>query len=775
MHSLGKRTVIYEGSWVLSTKSSIPPAGMRQLYELLRKAFSVLRANGPWCLRTILHVWQLFKQRIRLHFPSNQQAYIPEKPESLPTCTKIIVASRIPESYFLEEHPPSNGTSLHGSSSTQAESSSSSSSHASTRQTTIPRLHIRETPRRQSTSATFFPCGTTFASPLQGSSSTEALSSSSSHASTRRTPRLPGLDIRETPRRQSTSATFSSGTTLVSSPLTVSPCGSHPLPGCKDESATDEFKPKITAPAKSRRYDPRPRYDVDSRPIPAGSPSVSRERKYGLPPNWQQYIHPEGQIYFVHARESAPCINVITDADAYDSKVQNAASHFADKILTRAADFWTFDDPAHVELMVDVDVDVDVDDPAAFSYYFIDHKNAVIFWMDEVSTDGIGIPDVSGTAHLRTHIQTQYWLHQEYFPCHREVSEKDERELNATLAQNCIDFMTCNTSTSLYESPRLESILGITNNLTNFEGIHGQRNWIVARLWKSILESRAVNHFGERGARLYRTQIEEEESSSPIFMKFIFFLLFGAPSIHLRSLRKLYPDNVIYTYGWQKYMEALCNEWHNMILWATVLLAANMSFLAIFNSTDQVIQENQAVTCSIVSTLSSTVSIVIGMLLVRPGPLADRQAEAEDGAKYLLKETHDGLGLRPLAIVYSLSYACLMWAMVTYIAAILLFVFKSGLSMISQAVISAIAVSLGATLAWVIQRFWHHDHELHCRDSVRSLSPVALIRLLGRVTARARIPEAANAFIVPNWLRRVTTRREVADTALPSAHGPQGP
>jgi hypothetical protein len=51
-------------------------------------------------------------------------------------------------------------------------------------------------------------------------------------------------------------------------------------------------------------------------------------------------------------------------------------------------------------------------------------------------------------------------------------------------------------------------------------------------------------------------------------------------------------------------------------------LLANMSFLAIFNSTDQVIQENRAVTCSLVSTLSSTVSIVIGMLLFRVSDVA---------------------------------------------------------------------------------------------------------------------------------------------------------
>ncbi|KAF8531098.1 hypothetical protein JB92DRAFT_245273 [Gautieria morchelliformis] len=437
------------------------------------------------------------------------------------------------------------------------------------------------------------------------------------------------VDIREPPRRGSTTTTFSpSGTTFVSSPITVSPRGSLPLPS--DKSDPDKFKPRVSTPTKSRRYDPRPSPVVCSRPIPAGPLSVSRGRKYGLPSDWQEYIHPE-------------------DAYAYESEVRNTVSDFADKILARvASDFWTLD-PAHVELMVDVDID----DPAASSYYFIDHENAVVFWIDEVSTDDIDIPDVSGNGHLRIYIQGEYWLHQEYFPCHRKASEKDECELVATLTHNCIDVITGNTSTSSFDRAQLESILGVMSNLKHTVGNHSQRNCIVARLWSEIHTARFINYY--------------------VF----FLLLFDAPSTHLTTLRKFYVDKVVYTDMWRKSMEALTNDWHNMILWATVLLA--------------VIQENQAVTCSLVSTLSSTSSIVIGLLLVRKHrPLTE--THAADGSQYIERVAHPRLGMRPLAIVYSLPYACLMWAMATYIAAILLFVFKSGVSVVSQALIGSIAV-----------------------------------------------------------------------------------
>jgi hypothetical protein len=53
-------------------------------------------------------------------------------------------------------------------------------------------------------------------------------------------------------------------------------------------------------------------------------------------------------------------------------------------------------------------------------------------------------------------------------------------------------------------------------------------------------------------------------------MKVFFLLLFDAPSTHLSTLRNFYVDKVVYTDGWRKFMEALSNDWHNMILWVGV-------------------------------------------------------------------------------------------------------------------------------------------------------------------------------------------------------------
>ncbi|KAF8522026.1 hypothetical protein JB92DRAFT_1749008 [Gautieria morchelliformis] len=94
-----------------------------------------------------------------------------------------------------------------------------------------------------------------------------------------------------------------------------------------------------------------------------------------------------------------------------------------------------------------------------------------------------------------TRIQEEYWLHQEYFPCHRNVSEEDECELIATLAQNSIGVITsgvigCNVPTSFLDGPQLESILGITNNLTSACQSDGSSQILIIEIFSSRLRGK---------------------------------------------------------------------------------------------------------------------------------------------------------------------------------------------------------------------------------------------------------------------------------------------
>jgi len=339
---------------------------------------------------------------------------------------------------------------------------------------------------------------------------------------------------------------------------------------------------------------------------------------------------------------------------------------------------------------------------------------------------------------------------------HRDLPANSEQHLVATLTHSCIDLITSTTSTTSFDRSQLETILGVMKSLKNTTGFNGQRNCIVARLWNEIYHTRFINFFGEKNARLFRTQIKPEEKPPSVWLKIAFLLLFDAPSTHLITLQELWVDEVLYSEGWRKFMEALVADWQDLIFWTTVLLAANMSFLAIFNSEQQVIAESRAVTCSLVSTLCSTVSIVIGLLHVRKHRPRARQ-HASDGNDYLQNAKHPTLGMRPLAIVYSLPYAFLMWAMVTFIAAILLYTFNTGLSTTITTIIGTISFCLGATLVWAISYFWKDELQLgdDFRDMRRTLyeSPVKLNHLVGKLSPRNHDPEAANTPMIRFWSR----------------------
>ncbi|KAF8518300.1 hypothetical protein BU17DRAFT_91175 [Hysterangium stoloniferum] len=64
-------------------------------------------------------------------------------------------------------------------------------------------------------------------------------------------------------------------------------------------------------------------------------------------------------------------------------------------------------------------------------------------------------------------------------------------------------------------------------------------------------------------------------------------------------------------------------------------------------------------------------------------------------------------------------YALLMWAMVSFIAVLLPYVFKSGVSTHSEIIIGSLALALGVTLIWVIQFFWKDDLKL--KEDLQSL------------------------------------------------------
>jgi len=189
-----------------------------------------------------------------------------------------------------------------------------------------------------------------------------------------------------------------------------------------------------------------------------------------------------------------------------------------------------------------------------------------------------------------------------------------------------------------------------------------------------------------------------------------------APEVHLKEVEQLWTDEVIIETVWKSFMTELLKEWDDLILWSTVMLTANVGFLAIpgvvisninnpLKSASQLeVFLSPSQIASSISILASIGSTVIGLLLIRHN--RSKQKEDPSGAvAYLYQSTHRKFGLEPMAIIFSLPWALLMWAMVMFFIALLLFSFYYS-NTSTRIFVSVASAMLSVLTLWVIRRAW---------------------------------------------------------------------
>ncbi|KAH9979759.1 hypothetical protein BJV74DRAFT_759462, partial [Russula compacta] len=220
---------------------------------------------------------------------------------------------------------------------------------------------------------------------------------------------------------------------------------------------------------------------------------------------------------------------------------------------------------------------------------------------------------------------------------------------------------------------------------------------------------------GQSHARLVKDQTvyDKPKRERSMLITLLSPLLFLGPEVYLREMEKVWTDEVVIEADWRRFIDSLLDEWKDMILTSTVMLSANVGFLAIpgvvlsnlngsnLTSANQVIiftSPAQVVSC--LSTVASVGNIVIALLLIRLHRLKQDEDPSAASARFFLS-THRIFGLEPLAIAYSLPWALLMWSMTIFFIALLLFclTISNAPTRISVAVMSVFAASL---IVWCI-------------------------------------------------------------------------
>ncbi|KAG6329920.1 hypothetical protein ID866_9169 [Astraeus odoratus] len=145
-------------------------------------------------------------------------------------------------------------------------------------------------------------------------------------------------------------------------------------------------------------------------------------------------------------------------------------------------------------------------------------------------------------------------------------------------------------------------------------------------------------------------------------------LLFFAPVTMLAQFHTISVDGIASQDTWNIFMNQLTSHFGDTNLLATVLLNANVGFLAI-NTVDSGNGTSLRQIASYLSLMASFASILLGLVFVRHSRIKLRKSSFIV-PQFLHSLQHEEHGLQTLAIIYSLPHAFLIWGMILFFIAL---------------------------------------------------------------------------------------------------------
>ncbi|KAK0203577.1 hypothetical protein DFS33DRAFT_1487877 [Desarmillaria ectypa] len=236
-------------------------------------------------------------------------------------------------------------------------------------------------------------------------------------------------------------------------------------------------------------------------------------------------------------------------------------------------------------------------------------------------------------------------------------------------------MMTSSKANSPYSVIDLQSMISLTNTIKKSVK-KGQRG-----LLGSVCSiGRFMYIFGrpvEPGAQLEpeKSAYRRKSKHTPL-IALLSPLLFFALDTHLTSLEKVWCDGLLSNERWHVLITKLNIEWQDFLLNATVLLNANVAFLAIQSGDESSTNEGRSLPqiLSYISVIGSIGCILLDLFLLGENRPHARDSQMETSSlNFYLRES----ALETLAIMYSLPWALLMWAMLSFSLAFSLMCFTA--------------------------------------------------------------------------------------------------
>ncbi|KAI9067010.1 hypothetical protein FKP32DRAFT_1684141 [Trametes sanguinea] len=395
---------------------------------------------------------------------------------------------------------------------------------------------------------------------------------------------------------------------------------------------------------------------------------------------WKKHVHPEGQVYFRYAVEDRA---YHTNAWLFDSDTLEDIKE-AVKYIERE-----LKGPEHSDLKnkaFDIGLDVYIDPDSGNKlpcYYMCDPEEEEIFWLQECHIDWVveeeNFPSYD-REHLKHALSQAYWFHVHMFPHEKPLSQQSLQELISILNYHLYDRETSRTSNAPYGADDLHRFVELFSRIKPRSGdVVSEYDMAAVARMKTLLCGDQFRHYhGTKWARLDSNRSVHHDTSLIVHNHTWWFyvtswLLFWTPSIYIKRIDEMWLDQKINHQPWRKFISELQEDWTASITPSTVILGANVGFLAI-QSVDQggnmVPHRSAGQIISYISTLLTIGNIIACTVLARQHR-PSRHRHAEDALNYLLSRASEKWQAELLAIVLSIPTAFFVWGLLAFSAAIL--------------------------------------------------------------------------------------------------------
>ncbi|KAL4255580.1 hypothetical protein AB1N83_011443 [Pleurotus pulmonarius] len=439
------------------------------------------------------------------------------------------------------------------------------------------------------------------------------------------------------------------------------------------------------------------------------SPGVDRNTRMLTaapgPPGWGRHTHPEGATFFSsEPKNNQAGVWVHTYSNLEIRETLDAITRFIQCFRAFVDTHGLHLDPIRTELVLELE-EGSGNRHGYCDYYIGSVGPDTVFWFDEFKAANLeiwkAVPGATPTdAHIEQELECQGWYHYSLFPNARTLSQETIDYLRDMVIRAMYDVSMSEQSTGTVESTvdQLKAMLqAISAAETQVDKFAAGSVFVVEHSMHIRLRHKLMTSLF-RGQEISRSSTAAKHSYT---FALISPMLFYTPEFHLRILRGMYEDTLVYTSVAKQTLQTLNEEWQDFIINAAVLLNANIALLAIQSVDDSGTSATRSPIqiFSYVSMAMSTGSIVLGLLLVRQ----TRTKTPKRNATAMLAHS-----IQTRAILYSLPYAFLMWAMLTFGGAFASLCFIAT-NATTRAILAIICAAITILTVWCVVYTWEGE------------------------------------------------------------------